>query len=476
MQNTTATDRGIPALPSYFVLVAVSVAAYSISWAQLADIWLDMESRYSHGALLAAAVIALLILRGPSVSTVAERGISIVAAAVAALLGAAWVILTASGFDTLAQAAALATLVVLPFLVANAVAARRIAALILVMFTAIPLWDNAGPALQWLTAQVVEFLLRLTPVNAEFDGFSVILASGVFEIVEGCNGLQLLLAALSIGGLHAWLCGAAPAKAVMQIAAFVAVGLVSNWLRIFIVVLVGDASDMQHYLVQNEHYTLGWSVFTIGTLVLVWLLRGQPFIEADRRSEGGLPFSSVLKRGALAASAVLVFPLLLLLRSGSDAPELPSLPSTLAGWSASAVTAPADHAVALSLARPGEFTGPAVIVERPRPWAELPSRNDAAAMSGFRESDLLSDNGQFSLQRAVDSTGRSAVVLTSYLLDGHSASNLRRTQFSCGIQRIITGSQQCITIVVTAPCIGDCERAEQEAQTVYEAVLTGIEG
>jgi exosortase/archaeosortase family protein len=115
--------------------------------------------------------------------------------------------------------------------------------------------------------------------------------------------------------------------------------MLTNWIRIFIIAVAAHLTDMQHYLVSEEHYTFGWIMF-VGTMVIFFLIvRRWPVQDLEAAPSGEKPPSSgaISWRGAaLALTSLLIAPMWLLAdRNTIAADDLPRLlPSTGNGWSA----------------------------------------------------------------------------------------------------------------------------------------------
>src|SRR5690606_39451568 len=50
---------------------------------------------------------------------------------------------------------------------------------------------------------------------------------------------------------------------VMLLIAAGGISIVSNWIRVYSLILIGHYTRMQHYLIVEEHYYYGWAIFTV---------------------------------------------------------------------------------------------------------------------------------------------------------------------------------------------------------------------
>jgi hypothetical protein len=58
-----------------------------------------------------------------------------------------------------------------------------------------------------------------------------------------------------------------------------ALAVLVNWIRVFIVILAGHLTHMQHYLVRESHYGFGWALFSLVIVALLIADRRLPHAE-----------------------------------------------------------------------------------------------------------------------------------------------------------------------------------------------------
>src|SRR5690606_42083039 len=193
--------------------------------------------------------------------------------------------------------------------------------------------------LQGGTVVAVDILLRVSGVAAYVYGNMVHLASGSFEIAGGCSWLHFFIVALAIatlyGGIHR-----DSLKVRLQLAALaIVVALLTNWLRVYAIIVAGYLTDMQHYLVRVEHYRFGWVVFAAMMIVFFLTARRMPSQGGESLREGGERTGSVGGHGlspvglvaAIAALAVApAWNVLAPLQASAASPD--SAAPAIAGW------------------------------------------------------------------------------------------------------------------------------------------------
>jgi exosortase A len=138
--------------------------------------------------------------------------------------------------------------------------ARQLLLPVLFLCFAIPIWSPLSPLLQELTADTVFWLTRAVGVPAMRHEQMIILPSGSLSVEEACSGLRYLLAALTLGVVYAWM-NYQDIRArllVVMIAAITAI--ISNIIRVFIVVYLAYKTNMQHPWV-SDHLAFGWWMF-----------------------------------------------------------------------------------------------------------------------------------------------------------------------------------------------------------------------
>lgn len=134
---------------------------------------------------------------------------------------------------------------------------------------ALPLWDFSNGLFQLASLKATELFLGLSPIPHYVEGFRIELASGVFLVDAGCSGLRYMVSAVAISFLYAYLYFRTWRARVVCVGSLLSLALFGNWLRIFLIVLIGYATDMQSPLV-NDHATFGWIIFAV--LLVLWMV------------------------------------------------------------------------------------------------------------------------------------------------------------------------------------------------------------
>jgi EpsI family protein len=316
------TDTGTHDWRRFVAAMAFVFAVVVLYWpafAALAQAWSDTgRLTYTHGYLVAAVSAWLLWRARRGLSQPERKVVTPLELAMRALLllaaVLAWQIAYRAGIQ-LAQQLLLPPLMVASiYLVLGAGAARAAAMPIAYLYFAIPIWDYFNPAALWSTTHAVRVMLTAAGVPAYFEGNSVQVPAGQFEIEGGCSGMHYIIVALALATLLGELRRDRWPMRIRWWLIALALAVFCNWVRVFVVILAGHLTQMQHYLVRDSHYGFGWLLFTLVILALVII---------DRRSPQAKPSDTVAPAGDVVGS------------SGSAARRV-----ALAGWAAAILMLP----------------------------------------------------------------------------------------------------------------------------------------
>jgi len=139
--------------------------------------------------------------------------------------------------------------------------ARRYAFAIGYLYFAIPFWGEFNSLLQWGTVFAERAAVRIVGIPAYFDANTIHLPSGVIAVEGGCSGMHFFIVGLALGSLYGYVNRIASRGRLLLLAA--ALAILANWVRVFVILVAGHLTNMQHYLVRVEHYRFGWGVFAV---------------------------------------------------------------------------------------------------------------------------------------------------------------------------------------------------------------------
>ena len=143
---------------------------------------------------------------------------------------------------------------------------------LLFLLLATPIWSILTPVLQKMAVISNEAALTLTGIPTYIVGTKISIPAGNFEIEGGCSGLKYLVATLALGAFYA-LSNFNKLKPVFLIIGLsIVFSIVLNWVRIYIIILIGEYTDMQSPLM-NDHDNFGWMLYGAGLVPLFLLIK-----------------------------------------------------------------------------------------------------------------------------------------------------------------------------------------------------------
>jgi len=255
----------IPLAVSLFVATLIS---YQQTVLYLSEIWANFAvGEYAHGFLVLVIAAYLIFINRHRIAAVAPCP----DARILPLLLLSVCLWVASALVDVQAAQAIALWLVL-FTLLWAMLGTKVALLLAFPFTyilfALPIWFPLSPVLQDITADVVFYVIRYIGVPALRQENVIVLSSGSLAIEEACSGLRYLMAGLTLSTLYAYINYQGVMARATVIIVSAGAAILSNFLRVFIVVYLGYTSDMQHPLVY-DHLMLGWYLF--GGMVVILL-------------------------------------------------------------------------------------------------------------------------------------------------------------------------------------------------------------
>ncbi len=218
---------------------------------------------------------------------------------------------------------------------------------------AVPIGDFMLPQLMEWTADFTVLALRWSGIPVYREGLQFVIPSGSWSVVEACSGIRYLIASVTVGSLFAYLSYHSLGKRLLFVGVSILVPLVANWLRAYLIVMIGHLSGNE-LATGVDHLIYGWVFF--GIVIMAMLLIGARWGDAPASASppstaspaaGLLSGSTSVGRTVLSSAVVLVvlsLPILLhayVDRGTRIGPVKLSTPAVSAAW-ALATEPPAD--------------------------------------------------------------------------------------------------------------------------------------
>ncbi|MCL2635419.1 MAG: exosortase A, partial [Betaproteobacteria bacterium] len=217
----------------------------------------------------------------------------------------AWLLGELTAVNALTQFALVATLVLAIIALLGPPASKRLAFPLAFLFFSVPFGDFMLPKLMEWTAAFTVLALRATGIPVYQEGLQFVIPSGHWSIVEACSGIRYIIASVTVGTLFAYLNYTSLRRRLLFIGVSFVVPVVANWLRAYIIVMLGHLSG-NRLATGVDHLIYGWLFF--GVVILIMFLIGARWSEPEAAPtppvEAAAPPAPMTARAWLAASAV----------------------------------------------------------------------------------------------------------------------------------------------------------------------------
>ncbi|WP_371187637.1 exosortase A [Thalassotalea maritima] len=145
----------------------------------------------------------------------------------------------------------------------------------------VPMGENLIPALQEITADISVLMLNLFGISNFREGLYIQLPSGMFEVAVACSGIRYLIACLALGTVYAHLTYRSLPKQLLFIAFSIAMPIVANGIRAFLIMFIAHTSDMK-YATGVDHLIYGWLFF--GFVIVLMFYIGNKFADCGHKA------------------------------------------------------------------------------------------------------------------------------------------------------------------------------------------------
>jgi exosortase A len=331
------------ALPAFLLVLAAVLAMYHDTAIAMVSIWARSDT-FAHAFLVLPIVLWLIWRKRHALASLQPKPQPWLLLPMA-VLAFAWLLGDLASVNSVTQLAMTALLVLAVPTMLGLQVAKTIAFPLAFMFFAVPLGEFLLPQLMSWTADFTVLALQATGIPVYREGNQFTIPSGGWSVVEACSGVRYLIASFMVGTLFAYLNYRSARRRWIFVAISLAVPIIANWVRAYLIVLIGHVSG-NTLAVGADHLIYGWLFFglVIGALYAVGALWAEPEASPEGPATARRPAPTTAqghqseRSWAVAAAAVLLasVPHLLLWQVGSieatSAPQLSQMTDPSGGW------------------------------------------------------------------------------------------------------------------------------------------------
>ena len=307
----------------------------------MAQIWWRSET-FAHGMVVYPISLWLIWRKRRSLQPFVPVS-SIWVAVPLAAAGFAWLVGDLGGVQAARHFSLVAMIALATWLMLGTRVAYAIAFPIAFTFLAVPIGDFLLPILIEHTADFTVGALRLSGIPVYREGNNFVVPTGSWSVVDACSGLRYLIASIMLGMLYAYLSYRSMLRRIAFVALSIIVPIVANWLRAYMIVMIGHLSGMK-LAVGIDHLIYGWVFFGFVMLIMFWIgsfwrddigdkVSSDDAISLPARS--GAAYRPLIAAGCIAAIAAGGPSYALYLRESAVGLHVPlAIPSSHNGWQA----------------------------------------------------------------------------------------------------------------------------------------------
>ncbi len=134
--------------------------------------------------------------------------------------------------------------------------------IVFLVIMALPIWDALLEPLVVIASGVVTKLVSYLNIAVLIEGNSITTPYGRILIAEGCSGIRYLMVSTILATVVSHTNHYKPTRTIVTIGLGILIGLVANWARITLLILIGYYSEMQSNLM-HDHEMFGWVIFAL---------------------------------------------------------------------------------------------------------------------------------------------------------------------------------------------------------------------
>jgi exosortase A len=336
------------ALPVFLMVFFALLVIYYDTAKAMVSIWARSDT-FAHAFLVLPIVLWLVWRQRHALAVLEPKPCAWMLLPMAAL-AFAWLLGDLASVNSVTQLAMTGLLVLAVPTVLGLEVASIIAFPLAFMFFAVPVGDFLLPQLMSWTADFTVLALQATGIPVYREGNQFTIPSGNWSVVEACSGVRYLIASFMVGTLFAYLNYRSSRRRWIFVAISLAVPIVANWVRAYLIVLLGHFSGNK-LAVGADHLIYGWLFFglVVGLMYAIgmaWAETNASSSIAPTKTDAPLrspprQFERFWMAGAAAVVLAITPRLLLSAPAGvgeTTAPSLSELATLAGGWQVSKVS------------------------------------------------------------------------------------------------------------------------------------------
>jgi exosortase A len=268
-------------LLALLVAIGAVIGVYLDTAIAMVTIWYRSET-FTHAFVVPPIVLWLIWRRRHQLAELTPRAAPVFLIPMA-LMAAGWFLGALTAINSVTQFALVAMLVLTVPVVLGAHVAYRMLFPLCFLFFAVPVGEFLTPLFMIWTADFTVMALRFTGIPVLREGLQFVIPSGNWSVVEACSGIRYLIASVTVGALFAHLNYQSTQRRILFVLVSVLVPVVANWLRAYMIVMVGHLSG-NTLAVGVDHLVYGWVFFGVVILLMFWVggrwAEAEPSLEA----------------------------------------------------------------------------------------------------------------------------------------------------------------------------------------------------
>ena len=249
-------------------LFAIFLLFFWSSLNNLLSLWLN-DKTYSHGLLIPFLSVYLIAKENKKLLAVPLKPAPLLIVPLSLTL-LVWLIAFITNTLTV-ELTFLPLIFILAYTSLVGYSAAKILTLpLLYILIATPIWGILTPYFQLMAVFVNEKALYLSGISTFIHETTVSIPAGNFEVEGGCAGIRYLVVSLALAGFYSLLNFKHIKNIFILLLAAFCISIAFNWIRIYIIILIGHFTDMQSPLIE-DHSNFGWLLYGISLIPLYFI-------------------------------------------------------------------------------------------------------------------------------------------------------------------------------------------------------------